>query len=112
MDHSTPFDGDHIDHGSPFHHDEHGNFEGTTIKNSFGGKDYFGPGGHPHGSSTDNLMGGHSYFNSHGGHMGDTISGMGHNNFLGADGHFHSTPDMLHSDHVNTMRMSLLNRIK
>jgi hypothetical protein len=109
--HHDGFSHDH-DLSSHSHISKHGELLGTSTKNIFGGKDYTDSHGILKGYTIKNVHGGHDYHNSHGDLMGHTISGMGHNNFLGPDGNMHHSPGYLHSDHVNSMRMDLLNRIR
>jgi len=104
----------HHDHGSSMdtHFSKHGDVLGTTTKNVFGGKDYVDSHGILKGYTMKNVFGGHDYHNSHGDLMGHTMPGAGHDNFLGSDGSMHHSPSMLHSDHIHSARVDLLNRIR
>ena len=110
---------DHLDgiahgHDSSFHThvSHHGDILGTTTKNVFGGKDYVDSHGILKGYTMHNVFGGHDYLNSHGDLLGHTIPAMGHSDFLGSDGHTHHSPGFLSSDHIHSMRMDMLNRIR
>ena len=111
MDH---FGHDHIDndHAMHTHISKHGEITGTSIKNIFGGKDYWDSHGAMKGFTSKNIFGGHDYHNSHGEYSGMTLPHHGHDNFLGQDGHFHHSPSLLHSQDIGLMRSSLLDHIK
>jgi hypothetical protein len=111
MIHHDSFHND--DSGSHFHFSKDGTFKGTSMKNIFGGKDYFDSHGQLKGFTFKNFFGGHDYFGSDGHLHGSTIPSLGKLNFIDTNGNLHHHgPEFLHSNHIHSMRMDLLNKIR
>jgi hypothetical protein len=118
--HNDSLHNDSLHHDS-LHHDsiihshfsKDGTFKGTSLKNVFGGKDYYDSHGLLKGLTMKNVFGGHDYYDSHMNFDGSSIPGPGTHHFLGSNGHMHHHgPEFLHSDQMHNMRMDLLNKIR
>lgn len=94
------------------HFSKHGDFKGTSIKNVFGGKDYYDSKGMLKGMTMKNVFKGHDYYDKDAMLKGHTIPGMGSKNFIASDGGIKYTPKFLHSDDLHSMRSSLLGKIR